>query len=38
VMYSSQAVCGALLAMFSLELVINHIIALKNNKKEGQSK
>lgn len=38
VMYSAQAVCGALLAVFSLELVINHIIALKNNKKEGENK
>ena len=37
-MYSSQAVCGALLALFSLELVINHIIALKNGKKEGETK
>lgn len=38
VMYSAQAVCGALLAVFSLELVINHIIALKNNNKEGENK
>ena len=37
-MYSSRAVCGALLAIFSLELVINHIIAMKNGKKEGDSK
>ena len=37
-MYSSQAVCGALLFLFSLELVINHIIALKNNKKEDETK
>ena len=38
IMYSSQAVCGALLFLFSLELVINHIIALKNNKKEDETK
>lgn len=38
IMYASQAVCGALLALFSLEVVINHIIALKNGKKEEETK
>lgn len=37
-MYASQAVCGALLFAFSLEVVINHIIAMKNGNKEGESK
>lgn len=35
IMYSSQAVCGALIFIFSIEVIVNHIIALKSSKKEG---
>ena len=35
IMYASQAVCGALICIFSIEVIVNHIIALKNSKKEG---
>ena len=35
IMYASQAVCGALICIFSIEVIVNNIIALKNSKKEG---
>lgn len=38
VMYISQAVCGALICIFSIEVIANHVIALKNEKKEGSDK
>lgn len=37
IMYSSQAVCGALLFLFSIEVVAKRIVELKNNKKEEQA-
>ncbi len=35
IMYGSQAVCGALICIFSIEVIINHIISLKSDKKKG---